>query len=112
MALIKCPECEREVSDQAQSCPNCGYPLRKQPPPVPPTGEVQTVEATGKMWKALQLIGVVLVCIGVVSCMVSYYSVAPTELGAGPVSISSALFFLAGLACMVVGRVGAWWYHD
>lgn len=25
MALIKCPECGKEVSDQAESCPNCGY---------------------------------------------------------------------------------------
>ena len=27
MALIKCPECGREVSDRASSCPNCGCPL-------------------------------------------------------------------------------------
>lgn len=27
MALIKCPECGREVSDKAPACPNCGYPL-------------------------------------------------------------------------------------
>lgn len=27
MALIKCPECEKEVSDKAVSCPNCGYPI-------------------------------------------------------------------------------------
>ena len=27
MALIKCPECGKEVSDKAQSCPNCGCPL-------------------------------------------------------------------------------------
>jgi DNA-directed RNA polymerase subunit RPC12/RpoP len=29
MALIKCPECGREVSDQATACPQCGYPIRK-----------------------------------------------------------------------------------
>lgn len=27
MALTECPECKREVSDQAPSCPHCGYPL-------------------------------------------------------------------------------------
>lgn len=27
LALIKCPECGREVSDKALSCPNCGYPI-------------------------------------------------------------------------------------
>ncbi len=27
MALIKCPECGKEVSDQSEKCVNCGYPL-------------------------------------------------------------------------------------
>lgn len=27
MALIKCPECGREISNAATSCPHCGYPL-------------------------------------------------------------------------------------
>lgn len=27
MALIKCKECEKEVSDKAKSCPNCGCPI-------------------------------------------------------------------------------------
>ena len=27
MALIKCPECGKEISDKASSCPNCGCPL-------------------------------------------------------------------------------------
>lgn len=28
MALIKCPECELQVSDKALSCPHCGYPMQ------------------------------------------------------------------------------------
>ncbi len=28
MALIRCPECNREISDKAENCPGCGYPLR------------------------------------------------------------------------------------
>lgn len=27
MALIKCPECGREISDKAASCPHCGFPI-------------------------------------------------------------------------------------
>lgn len=27
MALIKCPECGKEVSDKATACPNCGCPM-------------------------------------------------------------------------------------
>jgi len=27
MALIKCPECKKKVSDQCGRCPNCGFPI-------------------------------------------------------------------------------------
>jgi hypothetical protein len=27
MALIKCPECQREISDQAAACPHCELPI-------------------------------------------------------------------------------------
>lgn len=30
MALIRCPECGKEVSDKASVCPNCGYKNIKQ----------------------------------------------------------------------------------
>jgi hypothetical protein len=30
MSLIECPECKKQISDKAVSCPNCGYPLNKQ----------------------------------------------------------------------------------
>lgn len=29
--LIKCPECNLQVSDRARSCPHCGYPLKEEP---------------------------------------------------------------------------------
>lgn len=32
MALIFCPDCGKEVSDSASSCPNCAYPLTKLKP--------------------------------------------------------------------------------
>lgn len=38
MALIKCPECGRDISDKAPQCPGCGYAPRPLlvPPPLPP----------------------------------------------------------------------------
>ena len=30
MALIKCPECTKDVSDKAINCPDCGYPITPQ----------------------------------------------------------------------------------
>lgn len=32
MALVKCPECNNEVSDKASSCPKCGVPLAASNP--------------------------------------------------------------------------------
>lgn len=28
--LIKCPECNLQVSDKALACPHCGYPLKPE----------------------------------------------------------------------------------
>ena len=28
MAMIKCPECGKEISDRAEVCPGCGYPVK------------------------------------------------------------------------------------
>lgn len=30
MALIKCPECGKEISDNAKNCINCGYVLKEE----------------------------------------------------------------------------------
>lgn len=42
MALVKCSECGKDVSDKAQTCPHCGNPMSPVPPappmpPMPPT---------------------------------------------------------------------------
>jgi len=31
MALINCPDCNKEVSEHAPTCPNCGRPLKEVP---------------------------------------------------------------------------------
>lgn len=30
MALISCPECGKEISNYADSCPHCGFPIKKE----------------------------------------------------------------------------------
>lgn len=53
--LIKCPECELQVSDKALSCPHCGYPFKKDARPYKsskrkrlPNGFGQISEIKGK----------------------------------------------------------------
>lgn len=31
--LVKCPECELQISDKAVSCPHCGYPIKQEEAP-------------------------------------------------------------------------------
>tara|TARA_R110002096_G_scaffold387642_1_gene581849 strand:+ start:114 stop:335 length:222 start_codon:yes stop_codon:yes gene_type:complete len=31
MAIINCPECNNKVSDKAESCPNCAFPINQKP---------------------------------------------------------------------------------
>lgn len=30
--LVKCPECHKKISSQAESCPHCGHPMKKSSP--------------------------------------------------------------------------------
>ncbi|PTS71929.1 hypothetical protein DBR33_00720 [Stenotrophomonas sp. HMWF022] len=48
MALISCVECGRQVSDQAEACPNCGHPVRPEQPTPPP---IPDVPAAAGGWK-------------------------------------------------------------
>ena len=45
MALIKCPECGKEISDKAASCPNCGFPISETKAPQ----KEREVELMGRM---------------------------------------------------------------
>jgi len=50
MALINCPECGREVSDQADACPRCAYPIAKKnvtPVPGAPAAEEAAAAQAG-----------------------------------------------------------------
>lgn len=33
--MIKCPECEKEISDSVKNCIHCGYPIKKQKKKLP-----------------------------------------------------------------------------
>lgn len=43
MALISCPECSRQISDQTPSCPGCGYPIAGAGPEAGRKGLLRTL---------------------------------------------------------------------
>lgn len=87
--LIGCPGCERPVSRQANSCPGCGHVL-----------QATAIEKTGRKWKAYQAFGLLCAVVGSV----------PLFSGSKDVVLPIMCFFF-GFVCILVGKLGAWWYH-
>ena len=108
MALIACPECSREISDRAPSCPYCGSP--RVVPITHASDLIHTIEATGKNWKLVQLAGAVGIILGLVTCTgVIQPDVA--ESTAHRWGVASGWLWFVGLSLFIIGRVGAWWHH-
>lgn len=94
MALTHCPDCGHDVSNMAPACPHCARPL--QPPPA---GAVQTIEQTGKVYKAGKAIGEAGIALGV---LVAWAGQAPT---------GGAVIMVLGLVVLLASAAGAWWDH-
>jgi len=105
MSLIECPDCKKQISDQAPACPHCGRPGQ---PAVPPekSNNIQTIEATGKAWKGMQFCGGIFTCIGVISCIRLFSNPA----SASP--ITPIILLILGFLLMIIGKFGAWWEHE
>lgn len=58
MALIKCPECSKDVSDKAPACPNCGAPIAAASVDKKVGVDVTTIQETSKRLKAQMLLSI------------------------------------------------------
>lgn len=47
MALINCPECAKEISDKADACPSCGFPVARTLAAAVSESKVTVVECLG-----------------------------------------------------------------
>jgi len=106
MALVQCRECGRGVSSEADSCPQCGCRMRSQPQPQSQSKGVQTIELTGKRWKAYGCLGAILPVGGFVTMMANQDDTSGTPFLLGVLAI------VLGLVLAVVARLGKWWYHE
>ena len=109
MALIKCLECGRDISDKAPTCPNCGNPINGssvkissfpgQPLKIEP-------ELTSKTWKKVKL-----VAWGII---VSAFFIGPaigSPRGGDPdmTGVTIFGFVFIGILVLIVGHIGAWY---
>ncbi len=57
MALVECPSCHRGISDEAEACPNCGYPAAKK--------RAQQAAAREALGCAAALVVIIMIIVGV-----------------------------------------------
>ena len=85
MALIKCPECGREISDKAESCPHCGCPTPRTVRPHVQAEETTVWSGNPLMFRGQPGIPVALAIV-VFACIVMF--------AAGPEAAGGGGFFL------------------
>ena len=108
MALVKCPDCGRDVSQRAPTCPGCGAPIANAPSAAPAYQAVQAIEETGKRWKRLQVYGV----IEILAATGPLFIRPRDNPEVGPIALLWIMGLLGlGLATLAYARIGAWWHH-
>lgn len=98
--LIRCPDCNTEVSDQAFACVKCGRPMAASANAGRSTEAAVTTQQTAKKYKGQMIVAVLVILVGVVMM------VGAGDGGGRPFG---ALLFLIGLVLWLGARFRAWW---
>lgn len=94
---------------QSQSTAPSGQPIIMRP-----AQRVQTIEKTGKKWKAGMALSACAFIVGMGSCMVGGWATGDSgDPGAGAMLFVSFGMLLAtiGFVGFIIARIGAWWHH-
>jgi uncharacterized membrane protein YvbJ len=106
MSLIKCPECEKEISSKAPACPNCGAPIAADHESIGSgVQHLQTIQETSKKFKVHTLIAVFLIVIG---CLFAF--IGP-DLGRDGLTSAGVLMASIGFVWYLINRFRIWWHH-
>lgn len=111
MALIRCPECSKEVSDKAPNCPHCGLPLNLESPKITPptsTKATSTPGASSKPPGEIPIVGIIAVILGAASALMPYFAavfLVPTAFIGGAVAIFKKQRKL-GAAAIILALIG------
>lgn len=93
MALTNCPDCGRQISDQAQACPQCGHPLKS-------SKNVYITNA--KKGKGKKIIGVILIFLSL--------TILGSKTGHTSNQGFGGLLLIIGLGFLIYGKIEHWWH--
>jgi len=106
MALFPCPECQKEISDTATSCPSCGAPIGSESSAA--GAALTTTQETSKKLKAYLIISSVLFWLGLTGSIF----VAQSQSTAYPIETKFWYYALfAGIALYLYTKFKIWWHH-
>ena len=105
MALIKCPECAKSISDKAPACPGCGAPIAGAAVHAEVGVNLTTIQETSKSLKLEILLSSGMFWIGALWMLIT----APPD-SAGAIAVPVALCVL-GLAWYILTKAMIWWHH-
>lgn len=77
MALIQCPECKKQVSENADNCPNCGYKLTPEVKATIKAKQIKSKKTNRIFW--LSMIVIIIVAIVVKNQFVEEQPEIPWE---------------------------------
>ena len=105
MALINCPDCNKEVSTSAVSCPNCGAPVAAARETEAAGTPLTTTQSTSKKFKGQQAIATLMFIVGATWIFVALGQEPPSDAGL------ALVITLVGVIWYIVIRIRAWWHH-
>lgn len=103
MALLSCPECKRNISDQATACPHCGYPIRPAITKSKFTQDVEDVKTVGA-WLAFFITLPTLAVPAIISTLLDN----PGELNEEATKTLWDTFLLTAPLTCAVAIIGVW----
>lgn len=103
MALINCPECDKQISDKASACINCGHPIVKTTSQHGLNiGDEQPIELTAKRLKLISFLSFGIFVLGII---IVAASTSESSSGFG------VLLIILGCISYIINRIRIWWHH-